>query len=236
MRRSARKTAPDQNRPAGAADALASEGEACGELWRVRLQIHEVVCAGVQKRGELRGRDRLRDEGEPWLEGISLVLGPVRARTDALGAFAFYDGARGALRLDATALAAGYVIPAEVALPGSGRVEVPLIRAASLELRIFLDRDGDREKDEIEAYATGAVVSLVDATGRTRDAATDDAGRVRFGNLAPGRYTVRIYTGSGAGADEAPAESVVELGPGEAAETTIPVPLRRREIRFQGGR
>ena len=213
--------------------------------WRVSLGVGRTfgLPLPLPRQPALHGRvfedldgDRLRDEGEPWLEGISLVLGPVRARTDALGAFAFYDGARGALRLDATALAAGYVIPAEVALPGSGRVEVPLIRAASLELRIFLDRDGDREKDEIEAYATGAVVSLVDATGRTRDAATDDAGRVRFGNLAPGRYTIRIYTGSGAGADEAPAESVVELGPGEAAETTIAVPLRRREIRFQGSR
>ena len=176
----------------------------------------------------------LRDAGEPRIEGAALLLGPLRTRSGAGGAFRFHDAARGELRLDPSTLSRRFVVPAEVVLPTSGYVEIPLIRTAAVEFELFFDRDGDGEMDEAETFADAAVVSLRDAAGRTRDAATDSRGRVRFGSLAPGDYTLLIHAPDVARRPLPPLEIPVAIAPGSTLTRRVAVPLRRREIRMPG--
>ncbi|HUG40069.1 MAG TPA: hypothetical protein VMM12_06280 [Longimicrobiales bacterium] len=179
--------------------------------------------------------DLVRGDGERRVEGVTLLLGPLRARTDGAGEFRFHDRAGGDLRLEPRGMPEGFVIPAEVHLPAAGYVEIPVIRTAALELELFLDRDGDGEMDGAEAFADGAVVSLRDAAGRTRDAATDERGRVRFGSLPPGLYTLLVYTPGIAGRPSQPLEIPLTIEPGTTLERRIAVPPRRREIRMPAG-
>ncbi|MBW3553832.1 MAG: hypothetical protein KY466_09980 [Gemmatimonadetes bacterium] len=178
--------------------------------------------------------NRTQDPGEPRLGGIGLLLGPLRTESGPDGRFRFFDAAPGELRLDRSGLPLGVVVPAEVHLPTRGYVEIPVIRTAALELQIFMDRDGDRLKDEVEDFAAGAVVSVRDAGGRTRDAMADDDGRVRFGSLPPGPYTVLIYPQGGGREASIPTEIEILLEPAGTLSQLVPIPFRRREIRGQG--
>lgn len=176
--------------------------------------------------------DRVHDPEEPVLAGVEVAAGALRTTTNEKGRFRFHDDGRGALRLSHSTLPPGFAIPVDVALPSSGSVDIPVIRTASLALRIFLDRDADGTKDEVESMAVGAVVSVVDPQGRTRDATTNHQGQVRFGNLPPGDYVVRVYPRGDPDSISPPFETPLQLEPGAALEQTFAVPLRRREIRM----
>lgn len=178
--------------------------------------------------------DRVRDPDEPVLPDVEVWMGALRATTDEDGRFRFHDDGRGALRLSPAALPLGLVVPADIVLPSSGSVDIPVIRTAAIELLIFLDRDLDGVHDDAESFARGAVVSVTDADGRARDATTDARGRVRLGNLPPGTYTIRVYPQPNV-ALEPPFEITIVLGPGAEVARTLAVPLRRREIRMPDG-
>ncbi|HUE77278.1 MAG TPA: carboxypeptidase regulatory-like domain-containing protein, partial [Longimicrobiales bacterium] len=179
--------------------------------------------------------DRIRDDNEPLVPGVRLLLGPLRAATGDDGRFRFYDRAHGSLRLDPGRLRPGFVVPADLHLPTTGYVEIPVIRTASLQLTLFFDRDGDQAMSDLETLAAGVVVSLRDVTGRTRDAATDAQGRVRFGGLAPGVYTVTVHAPTSGRAGAPTIELRLTVEPGAAVQRTIPLPLRTREIRMRNG-
>ncbi|NIP80553.1 MAG: hypothetical protein GWM90_15570, partial [Gemmatimonadetes bacterium] len=179
-----------------------------------------------------RNGDGRRGPEEPPLAGVELRLGALHATSDEDGRFRFYESGGGPLRIPASGLPRGALVPADVHLPSTGTVDVPVIRTATLEVEAFLDRDGDRVMDEAEDRAGGVLVSVVDDRRRTRDAVADADGRVRFGSLRPGRYTVRIHRGrSGA----PPFETTVTIEPGSRVRLVIAVPLRGREIRLPGG-
>lgn len=181
---------------------------------------------------EDRNGDRLRDPDEAVLSGIEVRLGALRTVTDERGRFRFFDAGPGALRIPATALPVGSIVPAGVYLPTTGTVDIPVVRTAVLELVVFLDRDGDGARDDVERLAEGAVVSLIDAGGRPRDATTDARGWVRFGNVEPGEYTVRVRRPL---PDDSPFETRVTLEPGSRVRRTLAVPIRGREIRLRNG-
>lgn len=196
------------------------------------LRRHPVLHGRVFE--DLDG-DRIRDEGEPLVPGARLLLGPLRAETDDDGRFRFYDRARGDLRLEPGGAPLGFVVPADLHLPTTGYVDIPVIRTATLELTLFLDRDRDEVMSDFEDLAEGAVVSLRDPTGRTRDAASDARGRVRFGGLAPGTYTVTIHAPSIGRTPAPPLELQLTIEPGTTVQRTVAVPLRTREIRMRDG-
>jgi hypothetical protein len=181
---------------------------------------------------EDRNGNRLRDPAEPVLPGIEVRLGALRTVTDDDGRFRFFDSSRGPLRIPAAALPFGSVVPAGVYLPNTGSVDIPIVRTAVLELEVFLDRDGDGVMDDVERHAEGAIVSLIDANGRPRDATADAEGRVRFGNLEPGDYTLRVRRSV---PGEPPFESHLTVKPGSHVQHTVAVPLRGREIRLRNG-
>lgn len=181
---------------------------------------------------EDRNGNRVQDGGEPVLAGVEVRLGALRTTTDSDGRFQFFDAGPGPLRILPSALPSGTMVPAGAYLPSSGNVQIPVIRTATLELELFLDRDGDGAMDDAEAVADGAAVTLIGPRGRSRDGTADQAGRIRFSALEAGDYTVRILRPGGT----RPFESRLTLSPGARVTRTLAVPAWGREIRLQNGR
>jgi hypothetical protein len=177
--------------------------------------------------------DGVRGPGEDGLADVVVTFGSLRTRTDASGRFRFYDGRADAIRVDATTLPRGMVVATGTELPSRGTATIPVVRTASLELRIFLDRDGDGLMDDGEEFAAGAVVTILGAAGRARDAAVDRGGRVRFGSLTPGRYSVTIHRPNGRAA--VPVETVVVLVAGANEQMMVGIPYRGLPIRLPNG-
>lgn len=214
------------------------------EPWRVSLGVTREIGLPLPIRRapvvegvvfeDLDG-DRRRDPREPALPGVSLRLGALRTTTDEDGRYRFLDDGRGPLRVAPGALPAGTIVPRDAYLAATGTVDIPVIRTAQLRLRIFLDRDGDAVRDPLEPVASDAGISLVDVHGRTRAAAADEDGQVRFGALPAGEYRLLVYPAGSDGPDEEPFETSLTLEPGGTHDQAVAVPLRRREIRVRGG-
>lgn len=179
--------------------------------------------------------DGVRGPGEPVLAGVEVIFGALRATTDADGAFRFYDTGRGLVSLDPTRLPAGYVVPLHAPLPTHGHIEIPVIRAGAIQLRVFLDRDGDGAMDAQDRYAAGVIVSVIDRNGTPRDAVTDPTGSVRFGGLAPGTYTVMVRRPAPDGRPVPPVHLEVTVEPGKTVDRLVALPLRTMEIRMPNG-
>jgi hypothetical protein len=174
--------------------------------------------------------DGVRGPGEAGLADVVVTFGSLRTRTDASGRFRFYDGRAGALRVDATTLPRGMAVATGTELPTRGTASIPVVRTASLELRIFLDRDGDGLMGDGEEFAGGAVVTIRDAAGHARDAVVDRVGRVRFGGLSPGRYSLTIHRPNGRAA--APFEMDIVLDAGVSEQIMMGIPYRGLPIRL----
>lgn len=172
--------------------------------------------------------NRALDAGESPVPDVELHLGALKATTGADGTFRFLDRGRGTLRVVPTSLPAAATVPADVYLPERGTVAIPVVPTASLQLQLFLDRDGDGVKDEVETAADGVTVSVDGPRGSTRFGSTDGTGRIRFTGMEVGEYTVRIERPG-----TAPHEIRVTLEPGDRTIRTVAVPARTRRIRLQ---
>ncbi len=215
-----------------------------GDRWRLSLGLTRSFALPLPVRREPaahgivyedRNGNRVRDAGEPVLPDVTVRLGALATTTDQDGAFRFMDPVRGPLRLETAELPLGLMVPADVYLPSAGYVEIPVVRTAALELILFLDRDDDGEWDDTEDPADGVVVSIIAADGRTRDIATDSEGRARASALSPGDYTLRIHPPATRRTGGPALERKLTVTPGGTVRQTIPVPLRRREIRLPDG-
>ncbi|MFW6205602.1 MAG: OmpA family protein, partial [Gemmatimonadota bacterium] len=178
-----------------------------------------------------RNGNRVLDTGEPVLPGIRVQLGALRATTDADGRFEFFDRGGDALRVVTSSLPSGALVPADVYLPGTGNVQVPVMRTASLELELFLDRDGDGVRDDVESAAGGATVSVEGPYGSSRLGVTDDEGRIRFTGLGIGEHTIRVERAGGE-----PYEARITLEPGAHVTRSLAVPARSRDVRLRTSR
>jgi hypothetical protein len=186
---------------------------------------------------EDRNGNGRRDAGEPALEGVRLTLGHLQARTDRAGRFAFYDAPDAPLTVDVAGELEGYVPYPGTVLPSRGTVDIPLVRTGVLDLRLFLDRNGDGRWDPAESAAAGAVVTVTDARGARRTAVAGPDGQVRLAGLAPGRYAVAARVGDGRlqeGPDP-PIRLELDVEPGETTSATVGVPPHTRAIRMNGG-
>lgn len=197
----------------------------------------------VARRPDLHGvvfddadNDGVRDPDEPGVAGVSVALGHLEAATDGDGRFAFRDRTGVRLRLRSGTLPIGFLPSPHAVLPSRGEASIPLLRAAALQLQLFLDRDEDGEHDNAEGPASGAIVTVTDERGRQRTATADSTGAVHFTGLLPGSYAVTARPASAPAPAEDPEVLMeIELEPGSAAHHTLAVPLRRRTIRMDGG-
>lgn len=184
---------------------------------------------------EDRNGNRVHDPDEPTLQGVGIQVGRLRATTDADGAFRFRDTFHGPVTVDPNSLPPGMVVPIDVYLPIAGTVDVPVVQTASLELDLFIDLNNDGARDPAEQPATGVVVSLINAAGASQDAVADGQGRVRFGAVSPGAYTVRVYRAASGNQAAAPVQVDITLLPGAHVSTAVAVPAHSRQIRMGAG-
>lgn len=184
---------------------------------------------------EDRNGNRVHDPDEPLLQGIRVRVGRLQALTDADGAFQFRDTFHGPVTIDPATLPPGMVVPADVYLPIAGTVDVPVVQTASLELDLFIDLNNNGTRDPAEQPAAATVVSLTNSSGTSQDAVADDDGRVRFGSVSPGTYTVRVYRPANEGRAGTPVQIQVTLLPGAHLTTTVAVPAHTRQIRMGAG-
>ena len=181
-----------------------------------------------------RDGDGRRDPGERGVPGVVLRKGFVEVTTDGRGRFRIrQEAVRGrALEVDGATLPAGALIPPGVEIPRLGEAEIPVIRTARLELAVFVDGDGDGTRDPSEAAVDDGVVVLTDGRGGRQVAEVDASGRVSFGALRPGSYTVLVrIPGDGR---RRPVRKVIdlELEPGAALSYRVPVEPGSRPVRF----
>lgn len=188
-----------------------------------RPQSHGIIYE--DRNGNLR-----RDPGEPGIEGVRVRRANTFVLTDRDGRYAFYGNtAASELSIDAGSLSHGLMLLPSNGVAARGRVDVPVVRAAALDLLVFEDRDRDDRRSALEPSAAGAVIELTDAYGRTRTASSDPRGMVRFAALPPGEYSVLARLAS---AQPAGAHVSFTLLPGETTRIEIGAPLHAREIRF----
>lgn len=175
-----------------------------------------------------------RDPGERGLPGVTVRKGFVDVTTDARGQFRIrQEAVRGrAVEVDATTLPAGALVPPGVEIPRAGGVEIPVIRTASLEVTVFADGDEDGRRDRGEPFVEGAVVTLDDATGRSRVAETDASGRVRLGALRPGRCTVRVRVPGDGRRRPVEEQLELELDAGAVETRGVAVVTDTRPVRY----
>lgn len=177
----------------------------------------------------------VRDPGERPVQGVSLALGYFETETDDDGGFGFRDATGMPLRIRGGGLPMGYVLRSDVVLPTRGRAAIPLVRTATLQLQLFLDRDEDGVRDAAESVGSGVSVVATDQEGRRRSTTADEDGIARLTGLVPGRYAITARPNDRRGGDVEPQVLMeVDLAPGGEVLHTLAVPLRRRTIRMGG--
>ncbi len=173
-----------------------------------------------------------RDPGEAGIRGVRVRRGNTFALTDGEGRYAFHSrhGAGSELSVDAGSLAQGLMLLPTTGTAARGKVDMPVVRAAALQLFVFEDRDRDGVRGMLEPGAPGAIIELTDTHGRTRTASADPRGHVTFAALAPGDYSVRARMATGR--QEAGDVTSFTLQAGQATRLEVGAPRLIREIRF----
>ncbi len=182
---------------------------------------------------EDRNGNGRQDRGEPGLAGITVSAGPVKTVTGAAGRFTFRHTVPAGLpvQMDVGSLGEGYLaLFSETLVPASGRIEMPVVRAAALDLKVFDDSNGDQSRDGAEPRLPGALVVLKDPAGRSYPRTMDAGGSTTFSALPPGVYQVSLLRD---GQEIAIAQ--IELAPGERATRELGVATQSRQIRMWGG-
>jgi hypothetical protein len=169
------------------------------------------------------------DAGEPGLPGVGVRVGAAHTMTDADGRWTLVapEAAGQPALLDPATLPAD-VLPL-APRPASGRTWMPVVRAASLALTLYLDENGNGTRDEGEAAPPALVVLLKDAQGNVRFADVDAAGAARLTGVAPGAYTLVLQT-TGAAVQQRTVP--VALAAGQAHALMLAAPSAERPVRF----
>ena len=214
-----------------------------GSPWRLSLGLRQRLSLPLPVRQppvaqgvvfEDRNGNREWDRGEPTIAGVAVTLGFDRVVTGTDGAFAFLDPSLGgqALTLDGASVPIGYLLPPDAKIAPRGRVAIPLVRAASLTLSLFVDANGDSLRNDSAPLPEGIFVTLTDSAGRTLDTAPNADGDVRFPAFLPGHYTVTIQLPPNGPRAATTRTFVLDVPPGEHIRRDVPLPIQRREIRF----
>ena len=181
---------------------------------------------------DLNGNGR-QDGREPGLEGVVISIGPLKTSTGEDGSFYFRRAVPpgSPVQMDVGSIGEGYLaLFSNTLVPAGGRIEMPVGRAATLDLTIFEDRDGDGVLDESESGLPGVLVVLRDPADRSYPRTMDAGGWTRFSALPPGRYeVVTIRNGQETTAPH------IELLAGGRVAREIGLAAQTRLIKMQDG-
>ncbi len=149
-----------------------------------------------------RNRDGIRQEGEPGVPGVRVMLVGTRLglNTGANGFFTVQNIRQGlySVTVSRQSLPLGYLVP-ESGQPrvtiGSGRrsdVEIPLILSGQVRGAIFIDDNANGEVDRGEKRLEGQWVSLIPKEGgETLTIHSASFGQYGFESVDPGTYTLK---------------------------------------------
>lgn len=182
---------------------------------------------------EDRNGNGRQDRGEPGLERVAVSIGSLKTVTGAKGRFAFRHAVPAGLpvQMDVGSLGEGYLaLFSETLVPGSGRIEMPVVRASALELTMFADHDGDQSRQAAEPPLSGAVVVLKAPTGRSYPRTLDAGGSTTFSALPPGAYEAYLLRDG-----QEILAARIELAPGELAAREIGVETQGRQVKMWNG-
>ena len=176
------------------------------------------------------------DAGEPGDAGAVVHVGRLRAVTDASGRWTLRAAATQgeAAAVDPTSLLDGWLVPPGIGGAGVGRVDLPVIRAATLVLDVFEDADGDGTRGPFERGAAGVSVSVEDAAGRVRWSDADGDGRMTLTGLSPGPIALTIHLRASGTRDADQRVRHVRLEAGGETHEAVPLAPSARRIRFGG--
>lgn len=183
----------------------------------------------LDRNGNLR-----RDPGERGVPSVTLQKGWARVETDSSGGFSIGERsvAERRLRLEPASLPSGLVLPPSVELPRSGAVQIPLVRPARLEVRLFRDQNGNGRRDEAERVVSGARVEMMSEDARERHYRQESGigGSATFGAVLPGRYRLTVRVPGSTFREPVELRRSVRLAPGAERALTVPVPAGRDGI------
>ncbi len=181
------------------------------------------------------GNGRL-DDDEPGLPGVIVRAGALVAVTGADGRWTLGGAATQGrpVAIDGATLPVGFVLPGAVDAPAEGRVDLPVIRAATLTLDVYEDYDDDGLRGPREPGLTGALVRVEDAAGGVRWSGLGADGRATITGLPPGRLRVTVHIPARGPRRASEEPFVLFLEPGEAGRLEVPAGPSARRIRFGG--
>lgn len=220
-----------------AKDLLVAESGAIRFHFAVAVAVEfDVPIPFIKTRGQVEGAVFLdenangtRDAGERGVPRLLLTLDGVRARTDESGLYRFPPLVPGRYELDIENLPAELSprvpLPLEIDLEAGEveRVELPVLRIATIRGVVFDDANGDGRRDPGERGLRDVRVLAGGPAGEQRSTETSGDGSFRFAGLAPGRWRVAVDVTTLPERFElvTPAEVTVELGPGEVVDVAF---------------
>ncbi|MFQ5888676.1 MAG: hypothetical protein ACE5JR_01350 [Gemmatimonadota bacterium] len=218
--------------------------EARGSRWRFSLGVRRQLPVPLPLRRrpaaegivfEDRNGNGRREPGEPPVSGALIRLGGEHEKTGADGRFVFApnDGSS-SLWVDPASLPPGR-LPARSFFPPSGLVEIPVIRTASLTLRLFLDGNGNGRRDEGEGPAPEVTVHIGDEAAGSWVVRSAADGDVRLSAIRPGHYIVRVGGESLPPRATPPEELGLQVVGGESLVVEVPIRTAPRAVRFSEG-
>jgi hypothetical protein len=172
--------------------------------------------------------DGVRGPHERPMDGVRLTMGG-RTVTTRRGHFSFPAGvSRTPVTIDMASLGDGYIPPAPVSA-GSGRLQIPVHRAASLRVEAFLDRNRDGFRDASDGALPGLTIE-VSTSGIGWSLRTTEDGDAELADVRPGQYRAVVDPAALPREALQPAEMTVALSGGETR--TLLIAVAARQIAF----
>ena len=164
--------------------------------------------------------------GEPTLDGVLIRLGLDEVYTRNGGRFEFREELGNRLSIDAGSLGPEYLPPGDLLFQPGERVMVPVSRAGSLQMDLFLDENRNGQWDTGEPAIPGVVVEIQSEAGSGWRLRTGPDGRLILDAVRPGQYRIEIDRTSLPGTASSVEPAIVEIRGGERTLVPIAVPLR----------
>jgi hypothetical protein len=167
------------------------------------------------------------ESGEPTLDGVRLRLGLDEAFSRSGGRFEFREELGNRLTVDAESLGPDFFPPGDILFRPGERILVPVSRAGSLQVDLFLDENRNGTWDSGEPALAGVVVEVHSEAAAGWRLRTGPDGRLILDAIRAGKYRIEIDRTSLPGRAASVESAIVEIRGGVRSVVPIAVPLRQ---------